>query len=183
MGSFYTKKGDDGLSGLLGAGRYPKSELIYEVIGTLDEASAVIGLARAQSLVEETKGNLLRIQRELYGIMAEVSATPENVEKFRTIGEPSVQWLEEIADSITHQVQMPKEFIVPGDTFSGALMAQARTVVRRAERRVAELFHNQQLENKEILRYLNRLSSLLFVLELKENDAAGIPRTTRAKKG
>lgn len=183
MSSFYTQKGDDGLSGLLGNGRYPKNDFIYEVIGSLDEASAIIGLARAQSLVEQTKENLLRVQRELYGIMTEVSATPENVEKFRTIGKSNVQWLEETTDKVTSQVQMPKGFIVPGDSFSGALMAQARTVVRRAERRVADLFHKNQLANNEILRYLNRLSSLLFVLELKENDAAGIQHTTRAKKG
>jgi cob(I)alamin adenosyltransferase len=76
---------------------------------------------------------------------------------------------------------MPKEFIVPGDSFPGALMSIARTVVRRAERRVAELNLGGLIENGDLLRYLNRLSSLCFLLELLENQNAGMDSVTLAK--
>ena len=75
------------------------------------------------------------------------------------------------------QVEMPREFILPGDSLAGAALDLARTIVRRAERRVAELLHHGDVNNPELLRYLNRLSSLLFVLELRENQAAGKAQT------
>jgi cob(I)alamin adenosyltransferase len=76
---------------------------------------------------------------------------------------------------------MPKEFIVPGDSQAGALLSVARTVIRRAERKVAELIHMGEVDNLELLRYLNRLSSLCFVLELLENQTSGKPNPTLAK--
>jgi cob(I)alamin adenosyltransferase len=76
---------------------------------------------------------------------------------------------------------MPKEFIIPGDTQAGAALDLARTIVRRAERLVAQLLHNLEIENSELLRYLNRLSSLCFVLELFENQAGGKDQPTLAK--
>ncbi|HEY9089926.1 MAG TPA: ATP:cob(I)alamin adenosyltransferase, partial [Anaerolineaceae bacterium] len=75
----------------------------------------------------------------------------------------------------------PKEFILPGDSQSGAALDLARTVARRAERRMVELAHNKWIQNPELLRYLNRLSSLLFVLELYENQQAGFSQSTLAK--
>jgi cob(I)alamin adenosyltransferase len=105
--------------------------------------------------------------------MAEVATTPENAHKFKGIDSSSVAWLEEQADFINEMVSMPKEFILPGDTPSGAMLSMARAVVRRAERRVTELFTLEQLANTELIRYLNRLSSLCFVLELLENQTAG----------
>ena len=77
---------------------------------------------------------------------------------------------------------MPEEFILPGDSTAGAALSLARTVVRRAERRIAQLFHEQEIENLELLRYLNRLSSLCFVLELWENQAVGNSSSTLAKE-
>ncbi|MGW8249300.1 MAG: ATP:cob(I)alamin adenosyltransferase, partial [Anaerolineales bacterium] len=82
---------------------------------------------------------------------------------------------------VAEQVRLPEEFILPGDSQAGALLSLARTVVRRAERRVADLFHAGEIENPDLLRYLNRLSSLCFVLELLENQAAGAQDTTLAK--
>ena len=105
--------------------------------------------------------------------MAEVAATPENADKFKGLDAARVTWLEEQADEIQRIVSIPKEFILPGDTPSGAALSMARAVVRRAERRVTELFTLEELTNIELLRYLNRLSSLCFVLELLENQAAG----------
>jgi cob(I)alamin adenosyltransferase len=114
--------------------------------------------------------------------MAELSATPENAEKFRFINAERLTWLEEATDRIGTQVEMPHEFIVPGDSVAGAALAVARTVVRRAERKVAQLVHAGELENIDCLRYLNRLSSLCFVLELLENQAAGKNLPTLARQ-
>ena len=85
MDKFYTQKGDDGYTGRLGKGRIPKNHQLIEAIGTIDEASAVLGLARAQTQTRETSELLLHVQRDLYHLMAELSATEENVEKFQVI--------------------------------------------------------------------------------------------------
>lgn len=169
----YTRTGDDGTTGLLGEDRVSKDHPRIEALGALDEASAALGLARASCQAPQTPPILRVAQRDLYKVMAEVAATPENADKFKGIDASHVAWLEEQADFINEMVSMPKEFILPGDTPSGAALSMARAVVRRAERRVTELFTLEQLSNPELLRYLNRLSSLCFVLELLENQKAG----------
>jgi cob(I)alamin adenosyltransferase len=171
--AFYTAKGDDGTTGLLGEGRVPKHHVRMEALGALDEASAALGLARAQSAVPETPPILLQAQRDLYKFMAEVAATPANAERFRAIDRARVHWLEEQTEAASARVEMPKEFILPGDTPGGAALALARAVVRRAERRVVLLFDEGQITNPDLQRYLNRLSSLCFVLELLENRTGG----------
>ncbi len=181
MKSFYTRTGDDGYTGLLGEGRVPKYHPVTEAVGAIDEATAALGLARASSQLEEDAEALLTVQRDLYHLMAEVAATPENAPRFRKIDAARVAWLEQQIDCFSARVEMPKEFIVPGDTPAGAALALARTVVRRAERRVVELYHEQAIQNPQLVQYLNRLSSLCFVLELYENQAAGNITTTLAK--
>ena len=91
--TFYTAKGDDGTTGLLGDGRVPKYHVRMEAIGALDEASAAIGLARAQCSAPQTAPILLEAQRDLYKLMAEVAATPENAQRFHFINEERVNWL------------------------------------------------------------------------------------------
>jgi cob(I)alamin adenosyltransferase len=179
--TFYTRNGDDGFTGLLGEGRVPKEEDRIEALGTLDEATAALGLARSLIQDQTLQQVILRIQRDLYLLMAEVAATPENAARFRQINSASVAWLEQQTDTLAHNVTLPNEFILPGDTPAGAALSLARTVVRRAERRVAALFHQNLLENKELLRYLNRLSSLCFVLELYVYQSGGIGHPTLAK--
>ena len=182
MSQFYTRSGDDGFTGLLGEGRVPKYHPRTEAVGALDEASAALGLARATSLDERSKLVLLAAQRDLYGLMAEVATTPDNAARFRTIDAVKVSWLETQTDSISAAISIPNEFIVPGDSQAGAALALARTIVRRAERQVAYLVHEQALENQYLLQYLNRLSSLCFVLELLENQATGRTSPTFAKE-
>jgi len=179
--SFYTSKGDDGTTNLLGEGRVMKYHARIEAVGTLDESTAALGLARAQCLDPRSAPVLLETQRDLYKLMAEVAATPENAEKFHFIDEARVVWLEEQTDAISKLVEMPREFILPGDSLAGAALSLARAIIRRAERRVVELFDLNELSNPDLQRYLNRLSSLCFVLELLENKAAG-HRTTLAKE-
>lgn len=181
--SFYTRAGDDGYTGLLGEGRIAKEELRMEALGFIDEAGAALGVARAHAAAPQSAVLLLEVQRDLYGLMSEVAASPSNAGRFRTIDAGRVSWLEEQTDAITAQVTIPREFIIPGDTVNGAYFDFARAVVRRAERKVSDLFHRGEIENPNLLRYLNRLSSLCFVLELLENQAAGNENISLAKKG
>jgi cob(I)alamin adenosyltransferase len=181
MTNFYTRTGDGGTTGLLGEGRARKDAPRLEAIGTLDEANAALGIARASCKVARTPEILLTTQRDLYSLMAEVAATPENAARFRKIDAGRVAWLEEQIAVYETQVEPTKEFIVPGDSPSGAALDLARTVVRRAERRVTGLYLGGEIENPELLAYLNRLSSLCFVLELLENQQAGKGKATQAK--
>jgi len=166
---FYTRQGDDGYTGLLGEGRAPKESLRLEAVGVVDEANAALGITRSLAGSPEAPGLLLEIQRDLYGLMAELAALPEKAALFRTVTAQRVTWLEAQTDQIAALVEIPKEFIVPGDTVEGAFLDLARAVTRRAERRVSELLHRGEVANPELLRYLNRLSSFCFVLELYEN--------------
>lgn len=181
MPRFFTTGGDDGFTGLLGDGRVAKYSPRLEAVGEIDEATAALGLARSLCQSERSVALLLQAQRDLYGLMAEVSATPENAARFRTIDAGRVEWLEVQTEALSELVTIPKEFIVPGDTQAGAAIDLARTIVRRAERRVALLLHEAEIENVELARYLNRLSSLCFVIELFENQAAGKSAPTLAK--
>lgn len=181
MTEFYTRGGDDGYTGFLGEGRLPKYHARTEAVGEIDEASAALGVARAFSQAEQTGPLLVAVQRDLYAMMAEVAASKENAPRFRKIDAGRVAWLEAQVDGLSETVAMPGEFILPGDTQAGGLLSLARTVVRRAERRVALLLHQGEIENGDLLHYLNRLSSLCFVLELLENQAAGREAPTLAK--
>jgi cob(I)alamin adenosyltransferase len=168
---FYTASGDDGFTGLLRDGRIPKYDTLLEVIGTLDEANAALGVARSVCKLDLSRTLIMTAQRDLYHLMAEVAAAPENAESFRRIDPQKVTWLETQIRLINTEVQAPKDFIVPGDSLASAAIDLARTVVRRAERRIAALVHEGVLENHELLRYLNRLSSLCFALELLETQS------------
>ncbi len=180
--SFYTRAGDDGYTSLLGEGRVAKYMPQPEAYGTVDEASAAIGVARASAQSEETRQMLLTAQRDLYHLMAELAATQQTAHLFRKITAERVAWLEAQTDRITQRIRLPKEFVVPGDSLPGAYLDLARTVVRRAERIVVHLLHDGLIENVELVRYLNRLSSLLFVLSLYENALAGVSNVTLAKE-
>jgi cob(I)alamin adenosyltransferase len=182
MTRFYTQTGDDGYTGLLGEGRAQKYDPRIETVGAIDEANAALGLARAFCQTPQASSILLVVQRDLYHLMAEIAATPENAARFRSITDERVTWLEAQIDEINQVVTVPDEFIIPGDTKAGAVIDLARTIVRRAERQVAFLFHQGKIENRELLRYMNRLSSLCFILELLENQAAGNSQLTLAQE-
>ena len=181
MTAFYTRNGDDGTTGMLGNQRIPKHSLRMEAIGSLDEANAALGVVRSQTCSVEVREIVINVQKQLYLVMGEIAASKENAEKFRKIDQTSISWIEDGIDRISNQVDIPDEFIVPGDTKGGAFLALARTIVRRAERRVSELFSLNELENENLLSYLNRLSSLCFVLELYENNLIGKGNQTLVK--
>ena len=180
MTKFYTRTGDAGYTGLLGEGRVPKYHPRMEALGTLDEASAALGMARSICRDGRSMAILTQVQRDLYQIMSEVAATPENALRFQFIGQDKINWLEQQIEALG-DMEMPGEFILPGDSQPGAAMAVARSIVRRAERRLAVLIHSGEVANSELLKYVNRLSSLCFALELLENQASGKEKPTLAK--
>jgi cob(I)alamin adenosyltransferase len=178
---FYTGRGDDGYTGLLGPERVPKYDVRPEAYGSVDEAQAVLGLARAGDCADRTARILIAVQRDLYPLMAELAASAES--RFTgSIRQSHVARLEAWMADLEAEIEMPREFVVPGDSQVGALLHLSRTVVRRAERQVARLVHQGHLSNELVLCYLNRLSSLLFVLACSEDQATTGGATTVAKE-
>ena len=173
MPTFFTRIGDDGKTGLLGEGRVSKADLRIEVLGSLDEASASLGFARATCQDPHISEMILEIQRDLYYMMAEIAATPENILHFQKLKEDHINWLESQLELFSSTTRVPQEFILPGDTLSGAVFSLARTTVRRAERRLAEFQELESVKNPILLKYLNRLSSLCFIIELYETGLTG----------
>ena len=178
---WYTGDGDDGTTGLLGEGRVPKHHPQPEAFGDVDEASSVIGVARAATGDAAVADALLQSQRDLYAVMAELAATGDSQAQFRSIDEARVQWAGEEADRFGAKVVMPREFVCPGDSPAGAALDVARSVVRRSERRVSKLLDDGTVSNRALLAYLNRLSSLLFVLARYEDARSGDSGVTLAK--
>ncbi len=169
----FTGRGDTGQTDLLVKSRVFKYEERVEALGTIDEASAAIGLARASVKLPSVPDLLLAAQRDLYHIMAEVSASPDISFAMELLKEERVEWLESSILELEERLgEIPLAFIIPGGTPASAALALARTIVRRAERRMVELYHNGKIKNELLIRYLNRLSSLLFTLELTENKFA-----------
>jgi cob(I)alamin adenosyltransferase len=178
---YYTKKGDDGYTALLGDRRVPKYAPRPEAYGTLDELSSALGVARATVRAERSRDILLSIQRQLYHAMTELAATPEAASRFRRTSAEDVSRLEKWTDELGREITLPKEFVTPGDSLEGATVDLARTITRRGERILARLVHEEEFDNGELLRYLNRLSSLLFVLARYEDGVAGVTAITLAK--
>lgn len=170
---FYTGKGDQGETDLLGA-RVAKSDPRIATIGALDETTSAIGLGRAMAQADRTKHLLVEIQRDLYKIMAELAFTDQLRPAAYVLGGDRVEFVGEQTDAIAGEVDLPSEFILPGDSVAGAALDVARAVARRAEREAVTLAQAGQLANGEVLRYLNRLSSLLFVLARYEDRRAGV---------
>jgi cob(I)alamin adenosyltransferase len=170
---FYTGRGDDGHTGLLGPERVPKYDPRPEAYGTVDEAQAVLGLARTGGCTPRTGEILLVVQRDLYRVMAELAAAGDTESPFASsVKGTHVEQLETWIAEVETQVEMPREFVVPGDSQADAALHLARTVVRRAERLAVQLLHKGLLGNQHLVRYLNRLSSLLFVLAVFEAQTA-----------
>lgn len=168
MPRIYTKTGDDGTTGLLYGGRVPKDDVRTEAYGTSDEAVAALGVARAQIADTKLAELILRLQRELFVVGAELASNPDASDKLvegRTkVAAAMVEALEEHIDEYVAKTGMPAEFVVPGETVPSALLDLARSIVRRCERQTVRMSREGVLANPEVVRYLNRLSDLLFVL-------------------
>lgn len=174
---FFTRRGDDGYTDLLGGPRVPKESLRIASLGDLDESTSAIGLGRAFAQRDDTKAALLQVQKALYLMMADLATVEGQHAGQPRLTEESVQHLEEIIADFDTRTTIPKGFIAPGDTVAGAALDVARTIVRRAERTVTQLYHTEDGANKTMVTYLNRLSSLLFGLARYEDGAAGVTPT------
>jgi cob(I)alamin adenosyltransferase len=177
----YTRNGDEGYTSLLGKERVAKYDLRPEAYGTVDEASTFMGVVRADpSCSERTRRLILEAQRDLWVLMGELATVP-GVKLPNQLTADRVAWLEAETDRFGAEIPQLTQFVIPGDTPAGAWLDVARTVIRRAERRVARLMHEDELENEVIIRYLNRLSSFLFARARYEEYLAG-RQTTLAKE-
>ncbi|MBG0786590.1 MAG: cob(I)yrinic acid a,c-diamide adenosyltransferase [Anaerolineaceae bacterium] len=173
MAPFYTGLGDSGDTGYLGEGRISKASLRIEAIGSVDEATAFLGLARSLTASKRLAEVLLEIQKHLYQLMSELAASPENAGLFDAVHPEQVTWLEATVAEIEESTEMPKGFIIPGESTASAALSVARTVVRRAERHVVALLEAGEITKPILATYLNRLSSLLFIMEVAESASSG----------
>src|SRR5215204_3069276 len=152
-----TGGGDDGTTTLLGSGRMGKDDLKIIVVGDLDEASSFLGLARAEA-DGEIGGLVIELQRLLYRVMGDVAMPKED----NVVGEEDLRFLDDALAEWRGRTEIPKEFVIPGESRLGAHLDVARSVTRRAERSlVASGYAN---EHPHAVRIVNRLSDLLFVL-------------------
>jgi len=168
MPRIYTKTGDDGTTGLLYGGRVSKADPVPEACGTIDEAVAVLGLARAHTSDPTLSNELLGLQRELFVVGADLATNPEGRARLEPgvslVSPDMVARLELRIDQLVEDHPLPNAFIVPGANPVSACLDLARSTTRRAERRVVELRESDAVVNEEAFRYLNRLSDALFVL-------------------
>ncbi len=165
MAKVTTGTGDTGYTGLLGSQRVPKYDPRPDTFGTVDEATSALGLARATTRDETAREVILHMQRDLYVLMAELATLPENQAAIgMAITADHVRWLEETEERLKTAVEIPNKFVIPGDTLDGAALDLARTIIRRAERMTVRLLHDGVITNAETVRYLNRLSDVVFIL-------------------
>ena len=165
MAKVTTGTGDTGYTSLLGETRVAKYDPLPDAFGTVDEATSALGIARAQATQERVGTAVLAMQRDLYVLMADLATPPQHRSAVGVqITVEHVQALEKLEEDLKAEVVIPNRFIIPGDTVEGAALDFARTVIRRAERMVAKLVHDGTVSNVETLRYLNRLSDVVFIL-------------------
>ena len=187
-----TGKGDDGTTGLLFGGprRIPKDDPRTEAYGTVDEAVAALGVARAElerdgagRASQEMTDLLLRLQRELFVVGAELATDADRRDRLEDgvsrVSEGMVDGLEATLADLEGRMTMPREFVVPGETPFSAALEIARTIVRRAERRTVGLVRDGAVQSDWLLAYINRLADLLWVMArvAEQAEAKTAPRS------
>lgn len=165
MAKVYTKTGDAGSTGLYTGERVSKASQRVCTYGTIDEAQAFLGVARAYSGKKAVQDTLLQLEKELWMIMADISSLGQEA----TITEEHVVNLEHIIDKFDEQLEPLSKFILPGDSKTSSFLHLGRTIVRRAERDLWKLGETEDVHMSN-LRYLNRLSDLLFILARVEDE-------------
>ncbi len=179
-----TGRGDDGTTGLLYGGRIAKDDPRTDAYGSLDEGVAALGLARAELAAAglgDLAATVLRCQRELFVAGAELAAHPDAHDRLQDgvtrVSEGMLSGLEQELARWEAAIQMPREFVVPGESRASAALELARTVLRRAERRVISLDRAGALDSAWLVPYLNRLADLVWVLARAAEAAEHRPPT------
>jgi cob(I)alamin adenosyltransferase len=179
----YTRTGDDGTTGLLGRDRVPKHDVRVEAYGSVDELNAVLGMARAHDTAAHFGELLATVQTQLFDVGAELATVePKMLEKLALVGDTHVTTLEHEIDRCEQGLAPLANFVLPGGTPLAAALHHARTVCRRAERRVTALAATEPVR-PELVRWLNRLADLLFVMARAANARAGVPDQTWVPRG
>jgi len=164
----FNKKGDEGETSLLFGCRISKDSMRCEAYGTLDEVVSCLGMARNFVTRVKTKSIILKIQKEIFTVGAELAVEHEDYEqfvrRFAPVTEEAVARLEVMINELESEITIPDSFIIPGGSSGSAMLDMARALVRRAERRTVTLKRNKEINNDAILHYLNRLADLLFSL-------------------
>jgi cob(I)alamin adenosyltransferase len=167
--SIATKTGDEGETSLMYGRRVPKTDGRVDAYGSVDELNSALGLARASANNPFLSEQILAVQKELVTVMGELATAAEDMDRYSRDGFPLVtpamtNRLTSVVDDLESKLGKFKHWSVPGETIASATLDLARTVCRRAERRVAALMAADAKFNTEILRYLNRLSDLCWLL-------------------
>jgi cob(I)alamin adenosyltransferase len=180
----YTGTGDAGETGLFGGVRVRKDDVRVEAYGTIDEANAALGVARASSLPPRIDRLAAELQADLFVLGSELAAVPGSESKLgiQLLSDADSERLEHTIDSIEEQLPALKNFVLPTGSPGAAALHHARTVVRRAERRMVRLAAQEPVRSA-VLVYLNRLADLLFCLARLANQEAGVPDEPWAPRG
>ncbi len=184
INKIYTKTGDKGETSLVGGRRLPKDNIRIESYGTVDELNTIIGIVRSfveaddeLRQIEQLSKVLLAIQQKLFDLGSELAThQDDSYEGQIKASENEVKWLESIIDHLNQDLQPLKSFVLPGGNQVNAYLHQARTVCRRAERRVIQLSHQTPI-NPMIQAFLNRLSDLMFAMARWVSKQKNIPET------
>lgn len=168
LSKIYTRTGDDGTTGLGDGSRINKDSLRVEAMGDVDELNSVIGILLTEAVPDILRPTLIQIQHDLFNVGGEIC-----IPGYVILHQERIENLEEIIDALNANLAPLKEFILPGGTKAAAYCHLARTVCRRAERKLVELHRNEKVTDISI-QYLNRLSDLLFVMCRIINKEAGI---------
>lgn len=179
----YTRTGDKGDTALVGGKRVPKDSPRIEAYGTIDELNSVVGLARVfnEESLEAGEGHrfldevLCRLQDELFDIGSELATPPESYQEgMYRVGEDEIEKIEKLIDQCQQDLEPLRSFVLPGGGRIGAYLHQCRTVCRRAEREILRLSRAEEI-NHDVIKYVNRLSDLFFVLSRWISKQTGEP--------
>jgi len=167
--SITTKTGDEGMTSLYSGERVFKDDPRPDAYGTVDELETLLGIARLLCLKEENKENILFLQRSLFAVNSEIATTPENRGRLKTrVDADFLKALEDRREDLDAAIELPPGFVVTGGNLASAQLDHARSVSRRAERRIIHLFREGLIDNKFILVWFNRLSDYLYLLARSE---------------
>jgi cob(I)alamin adenosyltransferase len=185
-----TGRGDDGTTGLLYGGRVAKDDPRTEAYGTVDEAVAALGMARAEldgAGLAELSSVVLNLQRQLFVVGAELAANPDQRDRLddgvTRVSEAMLAGVEDELGRWESVVDMPREFVVPGESMASAALEVARSVLRRAERRVISVQRAGMLDGQWLVPYVNRLADLLWVLARAAEQAQNARPTPARRSG